>query len=85
MDIFEFFADWCQPCKQMTPIIEEIEKEYSNLNIKKINVDTNFDETNKYSIMSIPTFVFFKEGKEISRIVGSADKEDFEDIIKMVL
>lgn len=78
LKIIDFWAVWCGPCKFMEPIIEELEKELGGkVEIEKINVDENQEMTAKYGVMSIPTYVFLKDGKEVDRIIGATQKENF--------
>ncbi len=82
----DFWAPWCAPCKMVGPIIEEIAEEYSEkLKVCKMNVDDNPDSTLKYEVRSIPTFIIFKDGKEVSRSSGATSKNAmvgfFQDII----
>jgi thioredoxin 1 len=72
--LLDFWATWCPPCKQMNPIIEEIEKENPQFLIEKIDIDTQPEMAEKYGVMSIPTYVFEKDGKEVSRILGATSK-----------
>jgi thioredoxin 1 len=72
----DFEADWCGPCVAMKPVIEELEKELAGkVEIKKINVDQNQDEASKYGVMSIPTYLVLKDGKEVERFIGVTSKE----------
>jgi thioredoxin 1 len=71
----DFFAEWCPPCKMVEPIVEELSKEYAGkIAFFKINVDENRDTAGKFGVMSIPTMVFFKEGKPVDTIVGAYPK-----------
>lgn len=74
--MIDFFANWCEPCKMMSPVIDEIAEELQNIKVGKINVDENQDLAMKYNVMSIPTIVIIKDGKEIKRFVGVQDKEN---------
>ena len=72
----DFFADWCGPCKIMAPVFEELEKEYEGkVEFKKVDVEAESDEAAKFGVMSIPTFVILKEGKELSRKMGAMPKD----------
>lgn len=72
----DFYADWCGPCIVMKPIVDELEKELSGkIQVRKINVDEDQDEAAKYGVMSIPTYIILKDGKEIERFVGAQSKE----------
>jgi len=82
LKILDFWAEWCGPCKFMEPIIEELEKELgSRVQIEKINVDENQERTAQYQVMSIPTYIFLKDDKEVDRIIGATGKENFLKII----
>ncbi|MBI2034919.1 MAG: thiol reductase thioredoxin, partial [Candidatus Levybacteria bacterium] len=74
--------EWCGPCKFMEPLIEDLEKELSGkVTFEKINVDENQDKAAKYQVMSIPTYIFLKDDKEVDRIIGATAKENFQKII----
>ncbi|MDO8503979.1 MAG: thioredoxin [bacterium] len=80
--LVDFFATWCGPCKLAEPVLEALSEEHKNkVVIAKIDVDGNPEMTQKYSIMSIPTTVLFKNGAEVGRQVGFAGKKTFEDLI----
>ena len=79
----DFYADWCGPCKMMSPVIDKLAEEYEGkIKVGKVNVDENGDLAVKYGIMSIPNMVFFKNGEIADRVVGAipkpAMKEKFE-------
>lgn len=80
--LLDFYADWCGPCQMMKPVLEEVEQDLQGkVEVIKINVDEKGDEAAKYGVMSIPTFIAFKDGKEIGRKVGVASKEE---LLKLV-
>ena len=68
--LVDLYADWCGPCKMIAPIIEEIATERTDINVGKVNVDTDPQIAIKYGVQSIPTLIVFKDGKEIARDVG---------------
>lgn len=75
--LVDFYADWCGPCNAMAPIVEELATELNEkAKVGKINVDENLDIAVEYNVMSIPTFIIFKNGKEEKRFVGVRDKEE---------
>ena len=74
--IIDFYADWCGPCKMMSPIIDSIAEENQELKVGKINVDEAQELAIKYNIMSIPTIIIFKNGNEYKKIVGVTSKEN---------
>ena len=72
----DFFAQWCGPCKMMGPIVEELAKEHeASWKIGKLDVDEATEMAEKYAVQSIPTIIFFKEGKEVDRMIGFQSKE----------
>ncbi len=71
----DFYATWCKPCKIMTPIIEEIAKEYKEIKFVKIDIDKNEELAIKYNIMSIPTMMIMKNGEVKKTFIGITDKQ----------
>lgn len=84
--LVDFYADWCGPCKMMAPIIEALAKEYQGrVKIGKLNVDESPQMSAKYSVMSIPTFLFFKEGDVVEQIQGVVSQKELQqklDVLK---
>ncbi|MBQ2847873.1 MAG: thioredoxin [Clostridia bacterium] len=79
--LIDFFADWCTPCKMITPVIEEV-AEKTDVKICKINVDSEKELAKKFGIMSIPTLVVMKNGTIINRSIGITGKKAIMDMIK---
>ncbi len=79
--IVDFYADWCGPCKMMSPIIDEIAEENDSVKVGKLNVDESQDIAVKYNVMSIPTIIIFKNGKEDKRFVGVTSKGNISNSI----
>jgi len=81
--IVDFWATWCGPCKLITPIVEELSREYQGkFKIGKLNVDDSSKIATRYGIMSIPTLMFFKKGKVMDQIVGALTKADLKKKIE---
>ena len=74
--LVDFYADWCGPCRMVSPIVDEIAEERSDITVGKVNVDDENALAMKYGVMSIPTLIVFKDGQEKTRIVGARPKAD---------
>ena len=72
--LVDFYADWCGPCRMVSPIVDEIAEEQREITVGKVNVDDENALAMKYGVMSIPTLIVFKDGKEKARIVGARPK-----------
>ena len=72
--LVDFYADWCGPCRMVSPIVDEIAGERPDITVGKVNVDDENALAMKYGVMSIPTLIVFKDGKEKARIVGARPK-----------
>lgn len=81
--LLDLWASWCGPCKVMAPVIEELEKELAGkVEVIKINVDEKPAEAQKYGVMSIPTYIILKDGKEIGRKIGVTSKSDLVKLLQ---
>ena len=79
--LVDFYADWCGPCKMMSPVIDKIAEMGDKVNVGKVNTDENMNLAERFNIMSIPTIIVFKEGK-IHRIFnGVTDKNEIINAI----
>lgn len=74
--LVDFWASWCGPCKQLSPVVDQIAEEKDDVKICKLNVDEQQDLAVKYKVMSIPTLIVFKNGEEAKRSVGVIPKEE---------
>jgi thioredoxin 1 len=84
--VVDFWAEWCGPCKMVSPILDEIASENAGkLRVAKVNVDDNPALAQQFNVMSIPTLIVFKDGDEIQRVVGAKGKaqllEDFSSVL----
>ena len=78
--LIDFFATWCGPCKMVSPIVDQIAEENADIKVCKINIDEQSELASAFGVMSIPTLVALKDGKEITRTVGAVPKSN---ILKM--
>lgn len=84
--IVDFWAPWCGPCKMVSPIIEELAKEYEGkVAIGKLNVDENPQTSGTYGVMSIPTVMVFKGGKPVNAMIGAQGKHTYKQEIDKAL
>ncbi len=73
--LVDFWAEWCGPCKMISPVLEEIaEEQAGKVRIGKLNIDDNLDVTRRFEVMSIPTLLLFKDGEVQKRIIGAKPK-----------
>lgn len=77
----DFWADWCGPCRMLGPVIEKLAAQYPDVAVGKVNVDEEQELALRYGVMSIPTVIFFKDGKEIDRKVGVMPGEVFTQVL----
>lgn len=78
--LVDFWAAWCGPCQMIGPIIEELAEEAKDrYKVGKLNVDENRETASKYGVMSIPTLIIFKDGKEAKQLVGVQSKENLKE------
>ena len=73
--LVDFWAEWCGPCKMISPVLEEIAQEQAGkIQIGKLNIDDNLDVTRRFDVMSIPTLILFKDGEPKMRVIGAKPK-----------
>ena len=81
--LVDFWASWCGPCRMMAPVIDEIAEEMGEtVKVCKINIDEEKNLAVKYNVMSIPTFIVLKNGKEVGRTIGVQDKSEITKMLK---
>lgn len=80
--VLDFYADWCGPCKQLGPVIDQLAGEYTNVKFGKVNIDNAPELAKKFGVRNIPNLVFIKNGEQIDRSIGNVPKQNLEDIIK---
>ena len=83
--LVDMFATWCGPCKMMSPIIEELAEEYEGqVKVGKVDIDADSELAAQYGIMSVPTFLVFKDGQISDKIIGAVPKEILKEAIDKV-
>jgi thioredoxin 1 len=83
--VVDFYADWCMPCRIMSPRLDELSEEIKDVSFGKLNVDESGSIAQRFGIVSIPTLIIFKDGVQVDEIVGTSSKESVKDIIKRYL
>lgn len=84
--VVDFWAEWCGPCKMVSPIVEELAKEYKDkVKVAKMDVDQNRETPAKFGIRNIPTLIFFKNGEVAKTIIGAQPKSFIEEELKKLL
>ena len=84
--VIDFWAEWCGPCRMVSPIVEEPAEEFSGkVEIGKLNVDDNINTPNEYGIRNIPTILFFKDGKMVDKQIGATPKASLKAKVEALL
>jgi thioredoxin 1 len=84
--LLDFWAQWCAPCRAITPVVEALAKDYAGkVKVGKVNIDENPKTPTQYDVRSIPTLLVFKDGKVVGQIVGAVPRPKIEDLIKKAL
>jgi len=80
--VVDFFAEWCPPCKMLSPEFEKVSEGYENIKFFKVDTDKNMELATKYKIELVPTVIFFKNGQEVKRESGYITKEELKQMIE---
>lgn len=79
--LVDFYADWCGPCQMMGPVVDEIAQEMPDVKVCKLNIDDEMEIAQKYAVMTIPTFIVFKNGEVKARDLGAKPKSALVDML----
>ncbi len=86
LTLVDFYANWCGPCRMISPILEQLAGEYTGkITVAKLDIDQSQEVTSKFNVTSIPTVILFKDGQEVKRVVGVRDKSAFAAMIDAAL
>ena len=87
LQMIDFWATWCGPCKMVAPIVEELASEYADkgLRVGKLNVDSNPSVTTRFRVTSIPSILFFKDGELVDKVIGAVPRPHLEEKIQQHL
>lgn len=80
--LVDFYANWCGPCKMLSPIIHELSEEVTDIKFLKVDIDEESELAEKYDVMSIPTIILFENGVEVKKNIGLISKSELEKFIK---
>lgn len=80
--LVDFWASWCGPCRMLSPVVDEFAEENPDVKVGKVNVDDENELARQFRVMTIPTLLVFKDGKEVKRSIGVISKEEMEDLLK---
>ena len=81
IELIDFYATWCGPCKMLAPVLEEVAGEFSNIEFYKVNVDENQEAAGEFGIMSIPTLLIMKNGEVLEEKTGYQPKEALVELL----
>lgn len=81
--VIKFYGEWCQPCKVLAPIFNQVKSEINDVSYQDVDIDKNPDLAIHYKVRGVPTIVIEKDGKEVKRIVGVSNKESLISLINL--
>ena len=81
--LLDFWASWCGPCRMLSPIVDQVAEERTDIQVGKVNVDEEMELAKKFRVMSIPMLVVIKDGKVVNSSVGARPKDDILDMLKV--
>ena len=80
--LVDFWADWCGPCRMLSPIVDQVAEQHSEVKVGKIDIDAQPELANQFGVMSIPTLIVFRNGQKVNESVGLIPKENIEALLK---
>ncbi|NNM44285.1 MAG: thioredoxin [Chlamydiae bacterium] len=85
LTLVDFYADWCGPCRMLTPVLEKVSKDmHGTVKVLKLDIDNAQKIASSFQVTSVPTLILFKDGKEVDRIVGLRDADSIKEFISAV-
>ncbi len=83
--LVDFWAEWCGPCKMLSPVVDSVSEQVGNVDFYKVNVDEESELAREYGIMSIPTLIVFKDGEIVEQSVGVISEDDIKELVEKAL
>lgn len=83
--LVDFWADWCNPCEMIAPVVEKLDENFDELKVAKLDVDDNQKTASEYGINGIPSLVFFEDGEKKEKVVGVKPYEELEQVVEQLL
>lgn len=80
--LIDFWANWCGPCRMLSPIVDQVAEQHSEVKVGKIDIDAQPELANQFGVMSIPTLIVFRNGQKVNESVGLIPKENVEALLK---
>ena len=80
--LIDFWANWCGPCRMLSPIVDQVAEQHSEVKVGKIDIDAQPELANQFGVMSIPTLIVFRNGQKVNESVGLIPKENIEALLK---